>query len=42
VAHVGAVALVGGKAARVHWMMYLVAAAFAPYFVAPVIEPRLG
>jgi AGZA family xanthine/uracil permease-like MFS transporter len=36
-----AIKLLGGKGARVHWMMYLVAAAFVLYFAAPVIEQRL-
>ena len=34
-------ALLGGKVAGAHWMMSLVAAAFALDFVAPVIESHL-
>ncbi len=33
--------LLNGKGAQVHPLMYVVAAAFALYFVAPLIERRL-
>ena len=36
-----AVKLLNGKGRDVHWLLYLVAAAFVLYFVAPVIEQRL-
>ena len=36
-----AIKLLSGRAARVHWMLYVAAAAFVVYFLLPVIERRL-
>jgi adenine/guanine/hypoxanthine permease len=36
-----AIKLLSGRAARVHWMLYLATVAFVVYFLLPVIEPRL-
>jgi xanthine/uracil/vitamin C permease (AzgA family) len=37
-----AIKLLNGKGAHVHWLMYLVAAAFVLYFLSPVLEKRLN
>ncbi|HEY2992150.1 MAG TPA: NCS2 family permease [Methylomirabilota bacterium] len=34
--------LLNGRGGRVHWMLYLAAAAFALYFAVPFLERRLG
>jgi adenine/guanine/hypoxanthine permease len=34
--------LLNGRGARVHWMLYLAAAAFAIYFLVPFLERRVG
>jgi AGZA family xanthine/uracil permease-like MFS transporter len=36
-----AIKLLSGRAARVHWMLYVATAAFVVYFLLPVIERRL-
>jgi AGZA family xanthine/uracil permease-like MFS transporter len=40
VTHV-AIKVLNGRGARVHWMLYLAAAAFVVYFLLPVLERRL-
>ena len=34
--------LVGGKARAVHWLMYVVSAAFLLYFVIPLLQREFG
>jgi AGZA family xanthine/uracil permease-like MFS transporter len=37
-----ALQVLGGKGARVHWMMYLASVAFVVYFALPLIEQALA
>jgi len=37
-----AIKVLNGRGGRVHWMLYLAAAAFVVYFLLPLVERRLG
>jgi AGZA family xanthine/uracil permease-like MFS transporter len=37
-----AIKMLNGHAGRVHWMLYLAAAAFVVYFLLPLLERRLA
>jgi AGZA family xanthine/uracil permease-like MFS transporter len=37
-----AVKVLNGRGGRIHWMLYLAAAAFVVYFLLPLVERRLG